>query len=149
MGLSSEEIPLAALLSKFNMSVGENLPISQIAYLGTSINYLLIGSLSLFILFVLLLFLLTENGKRFISLGLPLLLIGLIFLFLFKTSTIINLNLVKDVVSTTNMQQVLLRTIAPGIIESVSKTWLYIGIIFVILGILLLFFKKPSYTNST
>ncbi|HET7099471.1 MAG TPA: hypothetical protein VFI61_04545, partial [Patescibacteria group bacterium] len=60
VGLNSEELPLTSLLSKFNIMVGQDLPISQIAYAGVASSYLFFGLLALSILLIYLLFIFTE-----------------------------------------------------------------------------------------
>ncbi len=147
VGLNSEEIPFVALLSKFNINFDSSIPLSQIAYFGMSTNYVLIGSASLLIVLLLLLYLLTRGGGRFVAIGSSFLLTGTSLLFLFRFSDIAVGNLSKSVLVTSNMEQVLLVRTLPGLIKATSIAWFYIGIIFIVLGVILFFFKKPSQNN--
>lgn len=134
INFNSEEIPLTALLSKFNITIGQDLPISQIAYAGLASTYSFIGFLALSILCLFLLFILTENGKKFITLGLALLISGLTILGL----TLIGFLLKGKIFSS----QIILSTFAPYIMQEILRLWITIGIIFLILGIILFLFKK-------
>jgi len=133
--LSSEEIPLSALMSKFNVDAG-TIPISQIAFFGQSINYLLIGSLILSILFLFLLFLLTEPGDRFISIGLFAVLLGFLVLSLSKVFTSIQI---------TNK---IALDILPSVLQQISKTWTILGFGIIIFGIICFAVKKPNASRQ-
>ena len=130
--LNTEEIPLNVLLSKFNVTIGGDLPISQIAYLGLSINNLLIGSTSIAVLFIFLLFLLTKNRGRFASIGVSFILIGLVTLFVAK------------ILSFIYVDKVILRVVIPPILSEISKTWFVVSMVLLGFGIISCFIKKPD-----
>ena len=135
--LNNEEIPLGVLLSKFNVTTGQDLPISQIAFLGLSINYILIGSVALSVIFILLLFLLTKEGGRFISIA--------IYLFL---TGILTLLLSKILISIRHGSPIILKTVIPPILTEISKTWSVVGIVLICIGIICCFLKKPNETRQ-
>jgi len=132
VGLNTEEIPLAALMTKFNVDAN-TIPISQIAYFGTFVNYLLVGSAILTAMFLIFLFLLTENGDRFISIGLSFVLSGFVIL---SSSKIFNSVQITNKIAA---------DILPSVLMQISKTWSLIGVITLVVGIIFLFLKKPSF----
>ncbi len=144
VGLNSEEIPLTALLSKFNITVGQDLPISQIAYFGMAATYALAGLLSVLLICIFLLFLLTENGKRFVFPGLALFLSGVIILVVSIFGYAIKTSMLTDWAKGTEPSQIILSTFAPYVLQEVLRTWAIVGFIMVILGIVLFFIKKQN-----
>lgn len=135
VGLNTEEIPLTALMTKFNVDAN-TIPVSQIAYFGQLINYLLIGSLALSILFLVFLFLLTEDGDRFISIGLSVALLG--FLTLSFSKIITSIQITNKIVL----------DILPSVLLEISKTWTALGFGLIIFGILCFVIKKPNASRQ-
>lgn len=148
IGLSAEELPLTALLSKFNITIGEDLPISQIAYTGMAANYLLVGLSALSLLCLFLLFVLTDKEKKFVTPSIALTLSGLLLLATVLFGYIIRESMLTDWVKGTEPSQIILATFAPYILEEILRIWAIVGVTLLIIGIILSFLKKPSYTNS-
>lgn len=125
---NSEELPLTALLSKFNIAVGKDLPLSQIVYLGLFTNYLFFGLLIICSIFIILLYKIKALGWGLIFSGGFILLLSLAGF------------LVKDIL----FNQIILTTFMPYILQEVLKIWTIVGIIMLILGTILFFVKKPN-----
>lgn len=128
----SEELPLTALLTKYNIKVAEDLPISQIAFLGLVANYILIGLSSLFVILILLIYVLTDNNKRLVSIGIPIVFTGFLILVISKLFSFFNIN------------KIIIRSLLPPLLVETSKAWSVIGIILLVTGILFFILKKPK-----
>lgn len=149
VALSSEEMPLTTLLSKFNINLGQDIPVSQFAYTGLATTYLIMGFSALSILCLFLLFVLTEKEKRFITPGLALIITSLILLGTVLFGYIIRGSMLTDWVNGIEPSQIILSTFAPYVLERILKLWTIIGIVILIIGIILSFVRKPSYTKPT
>ena len=147
VGLNTEELPLTSLLSKFNIDVSA-IPISQIAYFGTSVNYLLIGSMSILIILLVLMFLLTKSGDRFIAIGLSFVLTGIAVLSSVKILNLIALSINKNYINVIRLDEMILAILTPSILGEISKTWSWITMALLVVGIALFFLKKPLVKNS-
>lgn len=145
VNFNSEELPLVAFLSKFHMAVGQDLPISQIGYVGiaTTYSFILLFTLSLLCFF--LLFILTESGKKFIAPGLAFIFSGVILLATTVFGYVIRMSMLTDWIKGKEPSQILLSTFAPYILQEILKVWTIVGISLLILGIILVFIKKYSH----
>lgn len=143
VGLNSEELPLVALMSKFNIRQ-DSLPLSQIAYFGRSVNYFLIFSSIVSLLIAISLFALTDRGKHFFSIGIMLLLSGALVILLDRVLNWINVSMTKNIIPDPNFGISMLKIIGPVILSEFLKPWSMIGAILVGIGIAILFIKKPA-----
>lgn len=103
---------------------------------GTSLAFLLV--------IVVLLYLLTDAGARFISMGVALIVSGIFSLLIIGALTVIRINWTKDLATSVNPGDAMLGTLAPPILEKMLGLWLYIAAGAVVLGIIFFFFKKPK-----
>jgi len=107
----------------------------QISRIGLYATSSWIVSLAFTLVILFLLYALTDAGKRFISLGVALVIGGIFPFLLIGSLTVIRINWTGDA---------LLGTIAPPILQDMTKLWMYIAAGVIILGIILFFFKKPK-----
>lgn len=144
----SEQMPLTTLLSKFNiMGIGPG-QIQYISLFGRGINYFLILDWALAVLFLFLLFVLVERGKRFIAPGITLLLSGLLTVSLYGVVITTNANIAKDSIQIKSIAESLFSAITIPVFQEISKTWLIAGIVLIVVGLGLFFFKKPIYNRG-
>jgi len=134
VGLNTEEIPLTALMTKFNIDAS-TIPVSQIAYFGQSINYLLIISIIILLFCLLCLFLLIEKGDKLIAIGLPLILSG--FVVLSFSRVFVSIQITNKI----------LYDFLPSILLQISKVWSLVGILLLITGVVLLFIRKRTHDS--
>jgi hypothetical protein len=130
VSLNTDSISLISLASKFNIDISA-VPISQIALLGMFTNLLFFGSLSIVIIFLMFLYKLSDDGKRFLSISIPFILTGFIFIVISKIVDLIKLD-----------NRIVIRAIVPFVLHEISNTWFWVGCILVGFGIILLVVKK-------
>lgn len=140
-------MPLSDLLAKFNFQDYKDLPLQNLASTGKFSNYLFIFSLSVTFIILILLILLVEGGKAFISLGVALMASGGIIYLLANLGTKLNAMLVNDLVARTSITSVISGVMFPPIITEVMASWRALAVIILLIGIAMFFIKKPSYNS--
>lgn len=144
VGLNSEELPLTSLMSKFNISQ-ESLPLSQIVIVGKTATNLLVTASILSVIILIALFVLSEKGSNFISIGLTFIFSGLVVEIIVRILNIISMNLIKTPSGDLNFGASILAIVGPVILTELLKLWGLIGAIMIGIGIVVLFLKKPIH----
>lgn len=138
--LSKDEIPMNVLLSKFN--IASSIPISQLARIGKAASYITTLSLALLILIIFLLIFLTAPGSRFFSISIGIFLTGLIFLLFVNAGSSALNSSTKNLVNISELTTRLLSILVTPIFTKILQVWTYVCLIFMFIGIGLLFAKK-------
>lgn len=144
VGLNSEELPLTSLMSKFNISQ-DSLPLSQIVIVGRTASNLLVATSILSVIILIALFVLSEKGSNFISIGLTFIFSGLVIEIIVRILNIISMNLIKTPPGDLNFGASILTIISPVVLAELLKLWGLIGAITIGFGIVILFLKKPIH----
>lgn len=144
VGLNSEELPLTSLMSKFNISQ-DSLPLSQIVIVGKTATNLLATASILSVIILIALFVLSEKGSNFISIGLTFIFSGLVVEIIVRILNIISMNLIKTPSGDLNFGASILAIVGPVILTELLKLWGLIGAIMIGIGIVVLFLKKPIH----
>lgn len=132
LALNSEEMPLLILLSKFNIQIPSNIPISQFSLIGKSIDYLLILTVVVILILLIFFYLITETEKRFISVSLSLLIVA-ICVFVFANKVLIYLTFNEKIIN----------ILTSPIIGEVIKSLNIISLVLFAIGLIIILFKKP------
>lgn len=147
VGLNQEEIPFDSLLTKFN--IGQNsLPLTQIAYFGRVVDYLLVISYSICLIIALILFLLTENGSRFFSFGLALMLSGVLIEAVVYVLNLAHQNFSKNPTIDINFGISILKILGPVVLSELLKVWNFVAITTMVVGFAFLFLRKPALKSD-
>ncbi len=143
----SEEVPVSTLLTEFNVNFISASQIQSFSLFGKVLTYLVILIFALVGLFLLLLFILVDAGKRFTAPAAAFLITGILMLGLCQAGSqavsALSLNLLQKTVTA----EVIVGTIIPPLIQDIVRIWLFIGIILAAVGIILFFLKKPLYNK--
>lgn len=127
-----EEMTIENFLAKFNFTQINASQIRNISRVGIGLTYVLVLDGALLVLSLILLVLLAGSGKRLIGPATAFILSG--------SFTIL---LAEVVMNLKNVRQEVISIIASSLALELSKAWLFAGISFVLLGIVLLFLRKP------
>lgn len=147
LGSITEETSLATLLKEFNIKNIDASQFSMLSALGKNTNYLFNGSLLLIVLFSALMFLLVEPGGRFINLGITYVLAGAVSFGVTQLGIQTQLNLIKNLSQKPDVFQTLSGIILPPVIQDLTVYGEAIALIFIVLGVLFFFFKKPQFNK--
>ena len=142
------QMTLKDLLTKFNFQDYQSLHLENLSKLGKESGYVFAGSLAVSLLILILLFILTSDGKRFIATGLALIFSGGLTLFLVKAGGILSVDLINRRVVSTSITSVIFETAIPPVINQVILRWQAIGIILIVVGIVHLFMRKPHLAKG-
>lgn len=142
-----EQMPVANLLTEFNVNFVSASQIQSLSLLGKVITYLTVSIFTLVGLFLLLLFILVDAGKRFIAPGVAFLITGVLILGLYQTGLQVGTGMSQSLVQKTVTAEVIVGAIIPPLIQDIAQTWLIIGIFLTALGVTLFFIKKPIYNK--
>lgn len=146
IGSVSEQMKLTDLLADFNIHVtAAQIQMISSFGLGSWIIFYVIAVIAALLVF--LIYLATDRGKHFITLGLTALVSGIISLVVFGASEIIRINWAKDLAGSLNLGDSLIGIIAPPIIGGLSRVWLWGGLLLLLIGITLFFIRKPAYNK--
>lgn len=127
-----QEIPIATFLMKFNITgIGVD-QIKNISLVGIVSTYLTAISVGLLILFIFLLFLLTQRGERLIPLSVPLIISGFMTLSMARIGSSLSLA-GGEIVS----------NVTGAIISELSSFWVVTGLVLIFLGVVLVFVRRP------
>lgn len=140
-GLNIEELtPVDRLLTIFN--VKQDLQLQRLSTLGPITHYLLIISIALSLLLMMILYKITDSGKRLWSNAFPFILSGLLVLILVGVGYVIKVNMGSELVKSSIIGDRVLGTILPVIIGGIVATWLVVGVLLLTLGVGLVFIRK-------
>ncbi len=139
LGKISENMPLATLLAEFNVHGIQKAQIDSLSQVGLWSTRFLIADLVLIGLILAGLIFLVDEGNRFVAPGIAFLISGLLIL---AVSLFVW-------VKGSEPSQVLLSTFAPYVLGKILRLWMWAGVTAVILGLILLFVKKPSRSVQT
>lgn len=143
----SDTMTLSSLMTRLNIDGNLQSNIKYISLLGKTSLYLFYGDAAITVLFMILLFLLVAPGSRFVGPGIAFLLSGLISIGLYQLASQI-----KSQAFTLSAQKttadLVLNIAAPPLITEIAKTWLFVGVILSVIGILLFFVKRPASQKS-
>lgn len=145
VGLNQEEIPFDSLLAKFN--IGQNaLPLTQIAYFGKAVNYVLVFSYAVSLVIAILLFVLTEKGSRFFSFALALTLSGILIAAIVRLLNFAHQNFLSNPVTDSHFGISILKILGPLVLSELLMVWNVVGITAIVVGLIFMFIKKPGAT---
>ena len=147
-GKVTEQMSLTELLKEFNISGVSPAQIQMISRVGNGAWFLLILAILVSALLLLLLYLLVDFGKRLTAPGVALILVGVIASLATLSGTIIQTNWTKDFSVSRNMGDAIIGIVVPPVIQNVLRTWLLLASAAIVLGIVLLFLKKPYINKS-
>lgn len=139
--LSSDYLPYTALAQKFNID-REVLSIGQLAYLGRTIDYAFVISVSVLILISILLVLIDKNSKQYQALGINLLISGPILILCSKIFSFMETSFIRDSQNLKEPGFVLFSIIAPPILSEIFRVWIIVGTITFAVGIVLIFLGR-------
>ncbi len=142
------DMTLTELLTKFNFQDWQNLPLQNLSQLGMSAAVFFACAVAFLLLASVLLILLTENGKRFIGLGIALVLSGSLTLLLVQIGSGLQTAVSADLLTKSSVASVLAGTLVPPVLAEIVSVWQILGIILLVAGIGLFFIRKPSYNVS-
>jgi hypothetical protein len=139
----TEQIRLTDLLKEFNMYGITTAQIRMISRIGlwTWVSLIIVALLLLLLQY--LLYLCTNPSRRLIASGVALILSGIVALLVTASGTIIRINWTKDLVGSSNVGDSIIGIVASPVIQGVLSVWLLFAIIAMVLGVVLLFLKKP------
>lgn len=147
LGSISEETSFATLLKEFNIKSIDASQSAMLAGIGKNTSYLFNGTLVLLFLFTVLMFLLVEPGGRFIGLGVAYVLAGISSFGITQLGIQIQLNLAKNLSQKPDFLQTLSGLILPPLIQDLIIYGDVIALVFLVLGVLFFFFKKPQFNK--
>jgi hypothetical protein len=148
LGDFSEEISLMDFLDEFNIAVVSESDIQMISKYGFFSWMAFVALLTLLVLIFVLLYLLTDSGKSLVSQGMAFILFGTTLTMAFFIGQFAGEVISRDFTGSSNIGTSLMAIITPPIIQNLIRTWIWIGILLFIFGILLFFIKKPAIFKS-
>ena len=128
----SEQMPIDAFMSKFNITTISYDQIQQISRFGPIINYSVILSSVVLLLFSLLLYLLVDNDHRPVGISVVFITCGALAIILAEYVQRIQINTIETVLIVVN----------PTIYE-LTRFWIWTGVALIVVGVAVVFFKKP------
>lgn len=148
LGVNSEEISYKELVSLFPGFQGMQIQEENLSKLGTSSTLAFLISLLLLSLVIYLMYGATSPGKRFVVPAVPFIVTGILTLVLVGVGYLIKLNMGRELIVSTEPAEILLGTLAPPLATEIFRPWVYFGAGLIIVGVLLVFFKKGSSKKS-
>ncbi len=139
----NEQTPLTTLISKFNIPINRN-QIQWISVIGKTSSFLLMSSVAILVICLCLFFGLTDAGKRITFAGVTLLLTGILSLLIWILTGSYVGSLTANLQSPPALEKQIIAIVAQPVLTEVAKTWLLVGVAFIIIGIASLFIKKPE-----
>lgn len=137
------EIPLTQLLIKLNFQDLQNIRLERFSRLGETNSYILIGTFCLFSVVSILIFFLTRSGSRFIVPAMAFIISsGITFLLAILFSDTIRI-LSDDLITRSSVAAVAIAIVLPPVTFEIVNTWKVISLVFLLMGVILFFVKKP------
>lgn len=137
------EIPLTQLLTKLNFQDLQNIKLERFSRLGETNSYLLIGTLCFFSIVSILIFFLTKSGSRFIAPAAAFILSGgITFLLAILSLDAVHI-LSNDLMLRPSVAAVAVATVLPPTVIEIVYIWKIISLLFLLIGVVLFFVKKP------
>jgi hypothetical protein len=146
IGGIGQQIGLASFLNSTGVASVSASQIQKIQNTPRLVNLAFFASIVLMILTLAAFFALTEQGKRFGFAGFAMVASGGILSAAAKLIDLVNTGLFQSLVQRKDLGGVIVGVMAPPIITEISKVWLIIGIVAMVIGVILFFVKKP-YNN--
>ena len=143
----TEQMSLTELLKEFNIHDISPVQIQMISRVGIGAWFFLVIICLISALLLYLLYLLIGPGKRIIAPGVALILAGVMASFATFSGTIVLINWAKDLVGSSNLGDSIIGIVVPPVIQGVLRTWLLLASTAIVLGVVLLFLRKP-YNKS-
>lgn len=143
----NEEIKIQDLLVKMNITSVSTSQIQKINSLGLIVNIILMTSIVILSVVIFFFYKLTEEGKRFHSLGTSLFLSGILVFVFSKILGIVNEAISLGISRGINLARLIIGTILPPILNKISEMWIIESAILAGFGIIL-FFVRKQYTKS-
>lgn len=144
---NQSELPLQDLLTKLNYQDVESLPVKNLSRAKYYATLVFACSILLLAVAIYLSVLLVEEGRRFTSLGVTMLLFGLSTFF----ASIIGGRLggfpFANPTGVTSLAGVLVKNILPPLVDGFALSWLIVGVTFTVIGLVLFFVRKPRYNS--
>ena len=144
----NEQMKLTDLLKEFNVTGVSPTQIQMISHAGIYSWVFFAATLFLSVLFLYLLSLLTDSGKRYAALSLTLILSGLAAFFVNFSGTAIRNNWANNPSDSKNLGDSLIRIVVPPVFKEILTIWFLFAAVAVIAGFVLFFIKKPYNTTS-
>lgn len=144
----TENMKLSDVLKEFNVSGITDAQILMISRTGTAAWIFLLATAFLIVLILYFLYLLVDSGKRLVTLGVPLILAGGIVSLASLLGAVIRVNWVKDMVDNPNLANSLIGTAVTPLFQGVLTVWTLFATVFIVIGFVLFFIKKPYNTTS-
>jgi hypothetical protein len=145
-GKVTEQMSLTELLKEFNISGVSPSQIQMISHIGFWAWDLLIVVALLLLLLQYFLYLCTNHGKRLIPSGVAFITSGIVALLVTVSGIVIKASWTKDLAESANMGDSIIGIVAASVIQNVLRVWLILAFVAIVLGVVLLFLKKP-YDN--
>jgi len=142
---SQGDIPLQDLLTKLNYQNVESLPIKNLSRVEYYATLVLVCSILLLAVAIYLSVLLVEEGRRFTSLGVTMLLFGLSTFFVSRVGGRLGSFPSADPTGTPSFASVLVNGILPPLVDGFTVSWSIVGVAFIVIGLALFFVRKPRY----
>ena len=143
----SEKMTVTEFLEKFNI-IGVNASdLQMISKFGLWSWIFVVVSFVLLVLIILTLYRLTGERKHLVAPGTSLILSGILIITASFVGDFGGRILTEGFRESANMGTSLVAIMTPPIIQNVATIWIRFGALMLVLGILLLFFKKPVYNK--
>jgi hypothetical protein len=148
VGSLTEKLTLTEFVKEYNISGFNESDIARISKFGIWSWELLVLSFAVFVLVFVLMYLLVDSKKRMVVPGIALAISGLVAMAIYFMGELTSSTLSVDFVGTTNLGSALLAILAPPLIQNTIHIWIWFGISSIVLGISLIFIKKPAYNKN-
>ncbi|KKR89523.1 MAG: hypothetical protein UU39_C0033G0004 [Candidatus Woesebacteria bacterium GW2011_GWD1_41_12] len=143
----SEKMTMTEFLEKFNV-IGVNASdLQMISRLGIWSWAFVAVSFILLVIIIFLMYRLTQAGKRLVAPAVPLILSAILIIGASYAGKFGGRVLAEGFTGSPNIGTSLAAIITPPVIRDVAKIWIIFGASLFILGVLLLFIKKPLYNS--
>jgi len=143
-----EQMSLPDLIKEFHVAGISANQIQTISHVGEWTWLLFIFATLLLALILFFLYLCVSAGKRLVAPAIALILSGLFGTAVYFLGTLIRKSWVGGLAGDSNTVNSLVGIMAPPIMEEILRIWLLFSAGAMILGIVLLFFKKPGYIRK-
>lgn len=139
----NNEMTLQQLSEKFDLTGIEQIPFNEINQSGKFLTFISLTGFGLMFMILILLALLAEDGSRFVSAGLTLILSGFIA-YGYANSTGYMAGLLINNRISGNLNEAIVVATMPPILKDTGVIFIYISLFLILSGIVVLIPKKPS-----
>lgn len=139
----NNEMTVSQLGEKFDIGGLDQLPFDILSRVGPTVLYAFIGSAVIMLVFFLLLILTTEVESRFVAPGIAVFLSGIVTLLTTQWGAKAMENVTSQFSKNTDLSTQIFVSIVPSLAVEIINLWIVAGIVLTIIGVLLMFIKKP------